>query len=153
VPPLLAFPPFVPTPHAQGPNLPQSPTGHLFENVLLVIVCPMCQKTWTLHKSKELTRNGFLWHSAYDRSLSGMHRGRSQIDRRRSWYLHRSRVNFPASRTIAIAIYGSGHRLDEASCKNQAEGYREYFHRQSTVTRDRLEEALVNESVSNVFDW
>jgi len=63
-----------------------------------------------------------------------------------------SRTNFPARCTIAIAIYASGRHLDEASCKNQAEGYREYFHRQGTVTRDRQEEALVNESVSNVFD-
>jgi len=34
-----------------------------------------------------------------------------------------SRANRPASCTFAIAILG--RRLDEAGCKNQAEGYRE----------------------------
>jgi len=124
--------------------------AHLFENVLLGIFCLMCQKTWTwgeIHL-RATALLGTVHTFVARRACIGA--GPSQTAGHLDVYT--GRANFPASCTIAIAIYASGRHLDEASCKNQAEGYREYFHRQGTVTRDRQEEALVNESVSNVFD-
>ena len=41
--------------------------------------------------------------------------------------IYTRRANFPASRTLALATQPR-RRLDETSCKNQAEGYRHHFH-------------------------
>ncbi len=118
-------------PHAQGPRIPQSFIGHLFENVLLV------QKTWNWKKPGRKKLESICHRKVHllatprfgpvhvivacKACLSAIVLPTNHLE------IYTKRAKFPASCTLALAKQPR-HRLDDTSCKNQAESYRHHFH-------------------------